>query len=89
MFSPEVRGLPLPQGLPRSLARTLHRMPDNCEGANVTESHPQCSDPDFWDVWTLADNTRVYWAGIANEWAGSRRKRRRFPGYSRIGHINP
>jgi hypothetical protein len=31
---------------------------------------PQSSDPDFWDVWTLARERSVDWEAIAKEWSG-------------------
>lgn len=34
------------------------------------EQRPQSADPDFWDVWTLAEDRVVDWNAIANEWSG-------------------
>jgi hypothetical protein len=31
---------------------------------------PQSADPDFWKVWTLADERLVDWSAISEEWAG-------------------
>lgn len=30
---------------------------------------PQSSDPDFWDVWTLASERAVSWSAIATDWS--------------------
>lgn len=35
------------------------------------EQRPQSSDPDFWDVWTLAKERDIDWAAIASAWAGN------------------
>jgi hypothetical protein len=36
----------------------------------LKESHrPQSSDPDFWNVWTLASERAVSWADIAADWS--------------------
>jgi hypothetical protein len=34
------------------------------------EQRPHSSDPDFWDVWTLAKKRDVDWQAIADDWAG-------------------
>lgn len=34
------------------------------------EQRPQSADPDFWDVWTLAQERAVDWTTIANDWSG-------------------
>ena len=31
---------------------------------------PQSADPDFWKVWTLAEQRSVDWAAISREWSG-------------------
>jgi hypothetical protein len=35
------------------------------------EQRPQSSDPDFWDVWTLAKERTVDWTAITKDWSGS------------------
>ena len=32
---------------------------------------PQSADPDFWKVWTLAEERAVDWGTIAEEWSGA------------------
>lgn len=32
---------------------------------------PQSADPDFWNVWTLADDRSVDWDAISKAWSGS------------------
>ena len=32
---------------------------------------PQSADPDFWKVWTLAEERAVDWDTIAEEWSGT------------------
>jgi len=32
---------------------------------------PRSSDPDYWDVWTLADERSVDWSAVAAEWSRS------------------
>ena len=32
---------------------------------------PQSADPDFWKVWTLAEEREVNWGTIAEEWSGT------------------
>lgn len=39
------------------------------------EHRPHSADPDFWDVWTLAEARRIDWAAVANEWTGNRPRR--------------
>ena len=34
------------------------------------EHRPQSSDPDFWDVWTLAKERKVNWSDIVRDWSG-------------------
>lgn len=34
---------------------------------------PQSADPDFWNVWTLADDRSVDWDAISKAWSGSAR----------------
>jgi hypothetical protein len=40
----------------------VDELPDN--------QRPQSADPDFWKVWTLAEERGVDWAAIAKEWSG-------------------
>lgn len=34
------------------------------------EQRPRSADPDFWDVWTLAERREVDWSAIAKDWSG-------------------
>lgn len=34
------------------------------------EHRPRSADPDFWDVWTLAEERVVDWHAIARDWSG-------------------
>jgi hypothetical protein len=34
------------------------------------ENRPRSADPDFWDVWTLAEERMVDWGAIAQDWSG-------------------
>lgn len=34
------------------------------------EQRPRSADPDFWDVWTLAEERVVDWHAIARDWSG-------------------
>lgn len=34
------------------------------------EHRPRSADPDFWDVWTLAEERTVDWSAIAKNWSG-------------------
>jgi len=34
------------------------------------EQRPRSADPDFWDVWTLAEERVIDWDAIANDWSG-------------------
>lgn len=34
----------------------------------VDAHRPRSSDPDFWDVWTGAEERKVDWHGVANDW---------------------
>lgn len=36
------------------------------------EERPQSADPDFWRVWTLAEERTVNWQTIANDWTGNK-----------------
>jgi hypothetical protein len=36
------------------------------------QQRPQSADPDFWDVWTLAEEREVNWSTIATDWSGGR-----------------
>jgi DNA helicase HerA-like ATPase len=31
---------------------------------------PQSADPDFWKVWTLAEERSVDWGAISQQWSG-------------------
>ncbi len=37
------------------------------------EQRPHSADPDFWDVWTLAQERSVNWHAIAKDWSGDRK----------------
>jgi hypothetical protein len=34
------------------------------------EQRPRSADPDFWDVWTLAEERVIDWHAIARDWSG-------------------
>jgi len=34
------------------------------------EQRPRSADPDFWDVWTLAQDRKIDWSTIAKDWSG-------------------
>ena len=33
---------------------------------------PQSDDPDYWNVWTGAEERKIDWKSIANEWQNKR-----------------
>jgi DNA helicase HerA-like ATPase len=34
------------------------------------QQRPRSADPDFWDVWTLAQERTIDWSTIAKDWSG-------------------
>ncbi len=38
------------------------------------KQQPQSDDPDFWDVWTGAEERKIDWAKISQEWQGKKKQ---------------